>query len=155
MYIRIRCCHGKEGGSSVSIWTTYWQHSCSVRARRAAALRVRQRVCWRFFFWTHLTDTCWPAAPGLHSHSSCAGAQSRGWNVLVRCTLSPGVGFFHGAAGLRRAAPEERTLGSTSLRRAPHGEDCHRDRSQHRLVLLHLFMSCRQLILGFSIWMWA
>lgn len=49
-------------------------------------------------------------------------------------SLSPVMGSFHGAAGVRGAPTAEKTLGPTSLHRASEREDCYSDRSQHRLV---------------------
>ncbi len=72
-----------------------------------------------------------------------ADAQPRRWNDVVRFTLSPGLGRFHGAAGHRCADTEERALGSKNLRRASNGKDCDSDGSQHRSVSLHLFPCSR------------
>lgn len=122
--------------------------------------------CWAFkarLLLNRIGSWCMMTGCSRIPFSFLAGGRSQ-WNDLVRSTLSPGVGSFHGAAGDHCAPAEERALGSTSLQRATEREDCYSDRSQYRSVEFNLVHSYVQdnntalqrhaFISNIILWMW-
>ena len=90
-----------------------------------------------FFFWAHLLWASSCCSPPITFSQTLIGR----WDVPAGCARSPGVGCLRGAAGDRRAPPEESALGSASLQRAARREDCDSDGSQHRSVTLTLLLT--------------